>query len=224
MAAKISIVIADDHDLVGKSIAALLRSISDFEVVGECDNGRDLIEIVKQLHPGVAIVDLGMPGMNGAEVARRLREISRSTRVIILSGYSDEISVRETLDAGVAGYVVKRGATSDLIRAIREGTRNNVYLSAEVADVAQRARTRNVHRSNENSNPRPLSPREREVLQLIVEGNTNKQVAAILGITEATAKDHRRHIKEKLGIRDLPSLTRYAIGIGMIQPDVGNPA
>jgi DNA-binding NarL/FixJ family response regulator len=220
-----SIVIADDHDLVSKSIAALLRSIPDFEVVGQCDNGRDLIDMVQRLRPNVAIVDLGMPGLNGVEVARRLGKSSRATRVIILSGYSDEASVRETLEAGVAGYVVKRGATTDLIRAIREGTRSKVYLSAEVAAVAQRSRLRGRRGGRRSlSPPRPLSPREREVLQLIVEGNTNKQVAAILGITEATAKDHRRHIKEKLGIHDLPSLTRYAIGVGMIRADIKRPA
>lgn len=221
---KINIVIADDHDLVSKSIAALLRSIPGFEVVGQCDNGRDLIEMVQRLRPNVAIVDLGMPRMNGVEVARRLRETSRSTRVIILSGYSDETSVKETLAAGVAGYVVKRGATSDLIQAIREGTRSKVYLSAEIAAIAQRTRPRRGLRSDRSASPRPLSPREREVLQLIVEGNTNKQVAKILGITEATAKDHRRHIKEKLGLRDLPSLTRYAIGVGMIRADMRKPA
>lgn len=218
---KINIVIADDHDLVSKSIAALLRSIPGFEVVGQCDNGRDLIEMVQRLRPNVAIVDLGMPRMIGVEVARRLRETSRSTRVIILSGYSDESSVKETLAAGVAGYVVKRGATSDLIQAIREGTRSKVYLSAEIAAIAQRTRPRRGVRSDRSASPRPLSPREREVLQLIVEGNTNKQVARI---TEATAKDHRRHIKEKLGLRDLPSLTRYAIGVGMIRADMRKPA
>jgi DNA-binding NarL/FixJ family response regulator len=220
---KINIVIADDHDLVSKSLAALLRSIPDFEVVGQCDNGRDLIEMVLRLRPNVAIVDLGMPVMNGVEVARRLRDMSRATRVIILSGYSDEVSVRQTLEAGVAGYVVKRGATTDLIRAIREGSRSNVYLSAEVAAIVQRSGG-GGHRGRRNASPRGLSPREREVLQLIVEGNTNKEVAKILGITEATAKDHRRHIKEKLGLRDLPSLTRYAIGVGMIRADVRKPA
>ncbi|HKZ01911.1 MAG TPA: response regulator transcription factor [Pyrinomonadaceae bacterium] len=221
---KTSIVIADDHDLVSKSIAALLRSIPGFEVVGQCDNGRDLIEMVQRLRPNVAIVDLGMPILNGIEVARRLSQSNRETRVIILSGYSDEASVQETLNAGIAGYVVKRGATTDLIRAIKEGTRSKVYLSAEVAAIAQRCRLRAGNRGKRFVTQRPLSPREREVLQLIVEGNTNKQVAAILGITEATAKDHRRHIKEKLGLHDLPSLTRYAIGVGMIRADIKRPA
>jgi DNA-binding NarL/FixJ family response regulator len=218
---KTTIIIADDHELVSKSIAALLRGVPDFEVVGECGNGRDLIHLVKQMRPNVAIVDLAMPGMNGVEVARRLREISRSTRVIILTGYSDESSLQETLEAGVAGYIVKSGATTDLIRAIREGSPRRVYLSNEVAAIAESSRFRARRSSRKPVNRCPLSPREREVLQLIVEGNSNKKIATTLGITEATAKDHRRHIREKLGIRDLPTLTRYAIGIGMIRADMG---
>jgi DNA-binding NarL/FixJ family response regulator len=209
---------ADDHELVSNSVAALLRAVPGFDVVGVCDNGRDLIKMVEQLRPNVAIVDLGMPGMNGAEVARRARQISRGTRVIILSGYSDELSVRDTLEAGVAGYVVKSGATTDLIRAIREGTPTRAYLSAQVAAIARNVKGKGNRGRNAVS--RPLSPREREVLQLIVEGNSNKRVAAMLGITEATAKDHRKHIKEKLGLHDLPSLTRYAIGAGIIRAEM----
>lgn len=219
---KTTILIADDHVLVSKSVSALLRSIPDFHVLGECNNGRDLIKLVAQYQPNVAIVDLGMPGLNGVEVARRVREISRSTRVIILTGYSDQASVEQTLEAGVAGYIVKSGATTDLIRAIREGTPKRVYLSTEVAAIAERAGFRSSRRTARRGRVSrcPLSPREREVLQLIVEGNSNKRIASMLGITEATAKDHRKHIKEKLGIRDLPTLTRYAIGIGMIRADM----
>jgi len=219
---KTTILIADDHELVSKSVSALLRAIPDFHVLGECNNGRDLLTMVAQLRPNVAIVDLGMPGLNGVEVARRVREISRSTRVIILSGYSDQVSIEQTLEAGVAGYIVKSGATTDLIRAIREGTPKRVYLSTEVAKVAEGAHFRGRRRTGGRGRLSrcPLSPREREVLQLIVEGNSNKRIASVLGITEATVKDHRKHIKEKLGIRDLPTLTRYAIGIGMIRADM----
>ena len=218
---KTTIVIADDHDLVTKSLAALLRGIPDFELVAECKDGQELMRAIGLLHPNVAIVDLGMPGMNGIEVVRRMKRVSPSTRVIILTGYTDEASVKETLDAGIVGYIVKSGRTTDLIRAIREGTPKNVYLSAEVAAIAQNARLNGIRRSSGDLlKRRPLSPREREVLQLIAEGNSNKQVATILGISEATAKDHRRHIKEKLGIHDLPSLTRYAIAVGMIRVEI----
>jgi len=216
---KTTIVLADDHDLVSKSIVALLRGIPGFDVIGECDNGRDLVSMVERLRPNVAIVDLAMPGMNGVEAARRIRDGSRSTRVIILTGYTDEKYIEETLQAGVVGYIVKSGATIDLIRAIREGTPGNAYLSAEIAAIVRTSRFSGSRRSTDPEG-RPLSPREREVLQLIVEGNPNKCIAAILGISEATAKDHRKHIKEKLGIRDIAGLTRYAIGIGMIRTDM----
>src|SRR5712691_4104779 len=217
---KTTIVLADDHDLVSKSIVALLRGIPGFDVIGECDNGRDLVSMVERLRPNVAIVDLAMPGMNGVEAARRIRDVSRSTRVIILTGYTDERYVQETLQAGVVGYIVKSGATIDLIRAIREGTPGNAYLSAEIAAIVRTSRFTGSRRKADPEGRRPLSPREREVLQLIVEGNSNKRIAGILGISEATAKDHRKHIKEKLGIRDIAGLTRYAIGIGMIRTDM----
>jgi len=216
---KTTIVLADDHDLVSKSIVALLRGIPGFDVIGECDNGRDLVSMVERLRPNVAIVDLAMPGMNGVEAARRIRDVSRSTRVIILTGYTDEKYIEETLQAGVVGYIVKSGVTIDLLRAIREGTPGNAYLSAEIAAIVQTSRFTGSRRSTDPEG-RPLSPREREVLQLIVEGNSNKRIAGILGISEATAKDHRKHIREKLGIRDIPGLTRYAIGIGMIRTDM----
>jgi DNA-binding NarL/FixJ family response regulator len=215
-----TIVLADDHDLVSKSVVALLRAIPGFEVIGECNDGRELVSMVERLRPNVAIVDLAMPGMNGVEAARRIRDVSRSTRVIILTGYANEQYVQETLQAGVVGFIVKSGATSDLIRAIREGTRGNVYLSTEIAASVQTWGLTGSRRSTDLGGRRPLSPREREVLQLIVEGNSNKRTAAILGISEATAKDHRKHIKEKLGIRDIAGLTRYAIGIGMIRTDM----
>lgn len=218
---KTTIVIADDHELLSKSIAALLRGMPDFDVLAECNNGRELIKLVERLRPNVAVVDMAMPGMNGIEVARRLKAGSRSTRVIILTGYTDETYVQEALQAGVVAYIVKSGATSDLIRAIREGTPRNVYLSTEVAAIANNSSASGYgRRSTDRVGRLSLSPREREVLQLIVEGNTNKGIAALLGITEATAKDHRKHIKEKLGIRDIAGLTRYAIRIGMIRADM----
>lgn len=218
---KTTIVLADDHELLSTGVEALLRDIPDFEVIGTCNNGRELVAMVERLHPEVAIVDLAMPGMNGVEVARRLRDVSRSTRVIILSGYIDDSYVQEALEAGVVGYIVKSGATSDLIGAIRKGTPSNVYLSTEVAAIANKSSSSGYgRRSTDRVGRLTLSPREREVLQLIVEGNPNKQIAAVLGISEATVKDHRKHIKEKLGIRDIAGLTRYAIRIGMIRADL----
>lgn len=216
---KTTIILADDHELVGRSIAALLRNECDFDVIGECRDGREMVKLVEQMRPNVAVVDVAMPGMNGVEVAQRIRDVSPATRVIVLSNYTDEAYVRGTLESGAVGYIVKSGAVRDLIQAIREGSRGKIYLSAEVHAIAQNASLSGSRSSSRSLAWYPLSPREREVLQLIVEGSSTKKIAAALGISESTVKDHRRHIKEKLGIRDTAGLTRYAISIGMIRAD-----
>lgn len=206
-----TIILADDHELVRKSIAALLRDETDFEVVAECSNGRELLELVARLKPAVAIIDVAMPELNGIEATRRIGELSRGTRIIVLSNYADATYVRETLKAGAVGYIVKSGAAQDLIEAVRTGTRSHVYLSDAVSAIATGAER------GGNGGTRPLSAREREVLQLIAEGRTSKEVAKLLGISATTVKSHRNHIMEKLDIHDKAGLTRYAIRIGLIR-------
>lgn len=211
-----TIILADDHELVRKSIAALLRDEPDFDVVAECSNGREMLELVARHRPSVAVIDVAMPEMNGVEAARRLREISPQTRVIVLSNYSDAAYVREMLAAGAVGYIVKSGAAHDLIQAVRRGTRRQVYLSSAVSALASTAGRHDGHKEGDEGTRR-LSPREREVLQLIAEGRTSKEVAALLGISATTVKSHRNHIMEKLDIHDKAGLTRYAIRIGLIR-------
>jgi DNA-binding NarL/FixJ family response regulator len=211
-----TIILADDHELVRKSIAALLRDESDFEVVAECSNGRELLDLAASAKPAVAIIDVAMPELNGVEATRRIRELSPRTRVIVLSNYADETYVRETLKAGAVGYIVKSGAAQDLIQAVRTATRSHVYLSQAVSSFATGAGQQGGH-VGAGSAPRPLSAREREVLQLIAEGHTSKEVAALLGISATTVKSHRNHIMDKLDIHDKAGLTRYAIRIGLIR-------
>ncbi|MBD0370270.1 MAG: response regulator transcription factor [Pyrinomonadaceae bacterium] len=213
---KTTIILADDHELVRKSIAALLRDETDFEVVAECSNGRELLELVATLKPAVAIVDVAMPELNGVEATRRIRELSPATRIIVLSNYADATYVRETLKAGAVGYIVKSGAANDLIQAVRTGTRSHVYLSDAVSVIATGTR-KSDGQTGAGSGTRPLSTREREVLQLIAEGRTSKEVASLLGISATTVKSHRNHIMEKLDIHDKAGLTRYAIRIGLIR-------
>jgi DNA-binding NarL/FixJ family response regulator len=208
-----TIILADDHELVRKSIAALLRDEPDFEVLAECSNGRELLDLVSRQKPAVVIVDVAMPEMNGVEATRRIKEISPSTRVIVLSNYADGTYVRETLKAGAVGYIVKSGAAQDLIQAVRTGTRARVYLSDAISAIA----TSPVRQQGIDLGIKPLSTREREVLQLIAEGFTSKEVAALLGISATTVKSHRNHIMEKLNIHDKAGLTRYAIRIGLIR-------
>jgi two-component system, NarL family, response regulator NreC len=195
----------------------LLRDETDFEVVAECSNGREMLELVARVRPAVAIVDVAMPEMNGVEATRRIRELSPNTRVIVLSNYADETYVRETLKAGAVGYIVKSGAAQDLIQAVRQGTRAHVYLSEAVSIIATNRRGANGQTGTNGGGTRPLSTREREVLQLIAEGRTSKEVAALLGISATTVKSHRNHIMEKLDIHDKAGLTRYAIRIGLIR-------
>jgi DNA-binding NarL/FixJ family response regulator len=214
---KTTIILADDHELVRKSIAALLRDEPDFEVVAECSNGREMLELVARHRPAVAIVDVAMPELNGVEATKRIRDISPSTRVIVLSNYTDEAYVRGMLDAGAVGYIVKSGAALDLIQAVRLGARRHIYLSETVSAIAERARQRGASGGVGDGTQRPLSPREREVLQLIAEGRSSKEIAAKLRISATTVKSHRKNIMEKLDIHDKAGLTRYAIRIGIIR-------
>ena len=211
-----TIVLADDHELVRESIASLLREVPDFEVIGQCANGRQLLELVERLLPDVAVVDVSMPELNGVEAARRLQEASRGTRVIALSAYMDEAYIRDMIDAGVVAYIIKSGAAKDLIHAIRTASRGKVYLSKGITEVAHQIRS--YGRANAQY-MRPLSQREREILQLVAEGKSSKEIAASLGIGETTVKTHRNNIMGKLNVRDVAGLTRQAIKLKLVRID-----
>jgi two-component system, NarL family, response regulator NreC len=208
-----TIVLADDHELIRESIASLLREVPDFEVVGQSTNGRQLLELVERLQPDVAVVDVSMPELNGVEAARRLREVSQRTRVIALSAYTDGAYIRDMIDAGVVAYIIKSGASKDLIQAIRTASRGRVYFSQEIMVVADQIRSYGEY------SMRPLSQREREVLQLIAEGKSSKEIAAGLGIGETTVKTHRNNIMGKLNVRDIAGLTREAIKLKIVRID-----
>lgn len=212
-----TIVLADDHELVRESIASLLREVPDFQVVGQCANGRQMLELVERLAPDVAIVDVSMPELNGVEVARRLRDISRKTRVIALSAYIDEAYIRDMIDAGAVAYIVKSGAAKDLIQAIRTASRGRVYLSGEIRKIASDIGSEG--RATGEYSTRPLSQREREILQLVAEGKSSKKIASRLAISETTVKTHRNNIMDKLSVRDVAGLTREAIKLKLVRID-----
>jgi two-component system, NarL family, response regulator NreC len=214
---KTTIAIADDHELVRKSIVSLLRNETDFEVIGECSTGRQLLDIVESSRPNVAIVDVAMPELNGIDATYRIRSISPATRVIVLSNYTDDVYVKGTFEAGAVGYIVKSGAVNDLIQAVRNASRGKVYLSPEVSNSIANPQELTKHEYSPHN--RTLSSREREVLQLIAEGKSSKEIAMVLGISETTVKSHRNNIKIKLDINDIAGLTRYAIRIGLIRAE-----
>ena len=208
--------LADDHRIVRQGLRALLAGEADFEVVGEADDGREALELVKRLNPDVLVLDLMMPGLNGLEVARQLPRQSPGVRVVVLSMYDDEGFVLEALANGVSGYVLKDSNSSDLVHAVREVAAGRRYLSPPLSDRAieayqQRAKVGTMDKHE------TLTTREREVLQLSAEGHTNSEIAARLGISTRTAETHRSRVMHKLGLHTQSELIRYAIRRGIIK-------
>ena len=209
---RIRILLADDHMMVRQGIRALLEK-EGFEVVAEAMDGRDAVRLAEKLKPDVAVLDIAMPLLNGIDAAREIRRASPRTKTTLLTVHEENQYVVEALRAGVTGYVVKTKAADDLVKAIKEVSLGAVYMSPGVSREAVRAYLDGTEPSNDG-----LTPREREVLQLVAEGKTTKEVAAVLGISVKTAESHRSRIMEKLDIHETASLVRYAIRLGVIQP------
>lgn len=218
----IKVLLADDHTVVRQGLRALLAAEEDIEVVGEAENGRQAIQMAKDLAPDVVVMDIAMPVLNGVEATRQLGRAVPSARVLILSSYSEDDYVHQTTEAGAAGYLLKQTAGNDLVKAIREAYQGNAFFSPSVAK-----RLRDQCRDALSGEPRPdkqterLTTREAEVLQLIAEGRANKQIAAELCISIKTVEKHRQQLMNKLGIHDVAGLTRHAIAKGIIESGSG---
>ena len=208
----IRVVIADDHQIVRQGFRALLEK-DGFEVVGEAEDGAEAVRLVKLERPDIALLDIAMPNLNGIDAAREIQRASPDTRTILLTMFSEDHRLLEALRAGVSGYLLKTRAVEDLVRAIRDVTRGGVYLSRGLSrDVVDAYLARKPLATVE------LSPRERQVLQLVAEGKTTKEVASLLGVGVKTAESHRGRIMAKLNIHETAGLVRYAIREGIIQP------
>lgn len=213
----VRIVLADDHTLVRTGFRSLLRGVSDFAVVGEADNGRDAVRLIEQLVPDVAIVDISMPGLNGLETTTRVVHRRLRTRVIILSMHADEEYVRQAFASGAAGYVLKNASEGELELAVRAAARGDSWLSAGVTKPVLAA-----YASGRAGAPGPfqvLTPRQREVLQLIAEGHSTTQIAKLLGLSGKTVESHRSQVMERLQIRTVQGLVRYAVRKGIVPAD-----
>ncbi len=206
------IFLADDHPIVRQGLKVLLEQ-GGFTVVGEAADGRSAVCMAEELHPDVAVLDLSMPLLNGLDAAPHILQRSPGTRTILLTVHTEEQYVLEALRAGIRGYVLKTQAAADLVRAIQEVARGQIYLSPGISEVVVQA-----YLSRTELPPDPLTPRERQVLQLIAEGNTTREIARILGVSVKTAESHRTRMMRKLNIRDTAGLVRYAIRRGLIQP------
>ena len=205
------IMLADDHPMFRQGLRSLLEK-DGFEVVGEASNGHEATRMARKLNPNVAVLDLGMPMLNGVDAARDIYKRSPETQVVLLTMYEDDAYVLEALRAGIRGYVLKAQAASDLLAAIREVIRGAVYLSPGISEAVV-----NAYMAKSELPPDPLTDRERQVLQLVAEGNTTKQIASLLGVSVKTAESHRTRMMKKLGIHETASLVRYAIRRGFIK-------
>jgi DNA-binding NarL/FixJ family response regulator len=218
---KITILLADDHALMREGCRIMLELENDFEVVGEARDGRQAVELAKKLHPDVALIDIAMPSLNGLEAARQIHHASPATKVLMFSGHSEDAYVQTATESGAAGFILKQNPAQDVCRAIREVHHGKAFFSPDIVRHFDRRKLQLPGCAGESS-PRPakLTPREMEVLQLVAEGNANKQTAAELGIGIKTVEKHREHLMEKLDIHHTAGLTRYAISAGIIENSV----
>ena len=218
---RITVLLADDHQIVREGFRSLLQHEPDIEVVGEAESGRQAVQLTRKLRPAVIVMDIAMPLLNGLEATRQIRKDFPATKVLILSAHSDDAYIEQVAELGAVGFLLKQTSSHILATAIREVQKGNTFFSA---DIAKRLRNRDQQELDregqfKKKNNR-LSSREVEVLQLIAEGKPNKQVAAELGVTFKTVDKHRQHLMGKLNIHDIAGLTRYAINAGIIESRV----
>ncbi len=216
---KVKIFLADDHAILREGLRYILSGVQDYEIAGESGDGREACEMIERIRPDVAILDISMPSMTGVEVARRILRYRPEVRIIMLSRHDNEEYVRELLDYGVHGYVLKDNAAEDLLRAISEVLRGNIYLSPRIISsiVPGRARSAGPEPSDTDGASALLSHREREILKLIAEGKSAAQIASGLFLSENTVKVHRSNIMKKLGIHKTVDLVKYAIRNGLVE-------
>ena len=216
---RITVLLAEDHLIVREGFRSLLKSESDIEVVGEAQTGRQAVTLAKKLRPDIVVMDIAMPLLNGLEATRQIRQAIAGAKVLMLSAHNDDAYVEQAIAFGAVGYLLKQTSSHDLSRAIREVQSGKTFFSPTIA--------RRLHDQKLPARERPLrkrvarlTSRELEVLQLIAEGEANKQVAGELDISIKTVEKHRQSLMQKLNIHDVAGLTRYAIGAGIIESSV----
>ena len=211
MRRNVRVLLADDHGVVRQGFRMILEKQPDMEIVGEAGDGREAIELAEKLHPDIVVMDVAMPGLNGIEATRRLMSITPPPRVLALSMHKDAVYVREMLRAGARGYLLKDSPGQDFLTAVRALARGEGYLSPAISDAVLSDYRKHV------TNPIDLlSSREREVLQMIAEGKTNKEIASILNLSVYTVDAHRGRIMEKLNLHSTPELVLFAVRNGLI--------
>jgi DNA-binding NarL/FixJ family response regulator len=211
----IRILLVDDHDLMRAGLRALIEEIKGIEVAGEASHGRDALHLVEELRPDVVLMDITMPELNGLDATARLVARFPNVRVIILSVKDSEEHVLQALRAGASGYLLKNISPPEMERAIREVARGETHITPAIA----MHRVTSLRNGNRTTSLERLTPRQREVLQLVAEGNTSKTIARKLGISAKTVETYRSELMDVLEIHDTAGLVRFAIRLGVISPD-----
>jgi len=213
----IRILVADDHDIVRLGIMGLLSREREFLVVGEADNGISAVELANDLAPDVVLMDLTLPGLNGIEATRRIVETCPQIRVVVLTMHQDRAHIRRAFEAGATGYILKKNTLNDLLGAIRTVHRGEVFLSPAISRVVVESFVGREDLPISGGKSDGLSHREREVLVLVAQGHTNREVANTLHIAEKTVAAHRARVMQKLDLRNAADLVRHAIREGMVE-------
>jgi len=212
----IRIVLADDHSVMRTGLRLVLEQQEDFEVLGEASDGRTAIGLVEALHPDVAVLDITMPNLNGIEAARQINAMQTNVAIVILSMHSDESYVLRALKAGARGYLLKESPEADFVRAIRSVNDGKAFFSPAVSRLLVEDYVRQLRDKDIEDSYELLTSREREILQLVAEGKSNKDVANMLNLSVHTVETHRSNILEKLNLHSVPELILYAFRKGVI--------
>jgi DNA-binding NarL/FixJ family response regulator len=217
----ITVLLAEDHMIVREGFRKMLEMEADIEVVGEAQDGRRAVEMVKKLRPAVVLMDIAMPLLNGLEATRQVLKLVPTTRVLILSAHNDDAYVKNASESGAVGFLLKQTSAHEVCRAVRVVHEGKTFFSPAISRRLDRIKPKSTNRTGEpNAKAAELTSREMEVLQLIAEGKANKETASELGIGIKTVEKHREHIMQKLDIHDTAGLTRYAISAGIIESSV----
>jgi DNA-binding NarL/FixJ family response regulator len=218
---KITVLLAEDHTIVREGFRKMLELENDIQVVGEAQNGRQAVAMVKKLRPAVVLMDIAMPLLNGLEATRQVLKAFPTTKVLILSAHSDDAYVKNATESGAVGFLLKQTSAHDVCRAIREVQKGKTFFSPSISRQLERLNPKSPDRTGRlNKKAARLTSREMEVLQLIAEGKANKETAAELGISIKTVEKHREKVMGKLDLHDTAGLTRYAISAGIIESSV----